>query len=255
MIPVVPTGMGSECAFQSVEACPVRCCRKTARLLAAERLRAPMRPVCRLSETRLGARGQHFMTVSVEQRYCSYPRCDGRCRVFGFSVGCYGRTEQLREALADSASRNRVGTDSCRPGTCHHARSSCGCGRGDVVGLAFVADRLHRPLHRHQLELGAASRLEAGIRLAGGRIGFAHVEQHHCPVGHALCTQPGELEPCHCTGWFGHRRFQRRAERYLLATGELCAQWAISLQLTIFTPSGDCALRLDGSETRQPQAA
>jgi hypothetical protein len=34
-------------------------------------------------------------------------------------------------------------------------------GHGDAVGDIDVADRIHRPLHHHQLEHGAANRLEA----------------------------------------------------------------------------------------------
>ena len=106
-------------------------------------------------EAKISARFQ----LSKETAAC--PRCEGRYRLVGFSVGCYGRTGQLREALAHSASRNRADIDSCHPRTRHRPRSSCGCGHGDVVGGIDVADRFHRPLHHHQLEHGAANRLEA----------------------------------------------------------------------------------------------
>jgi hypothetical protein len=65
----------------------------------------------------------NFMTVAVEQSYCSLLATERPISPGGFSVGCYGRTEQLREALADSASRNRVGSDSCDPRTRHNPRS------------------------------------------------------------------------------------------------------------------------------------
>ncbi len=176
-------------------------------------------------------RDENFTTVSVEQSYCSLLVMRGRYRLFGFSVSFYGRTEELREALAHSASRIRVGTDGCHPRTRHHTRSSCGCGDGDVVGRTYVADRFHRSLRHHQLKHGAACRLEARIRHAGGTIRLARVEQHRHPIWHALYSHPRELESHYCARWFSHRRFQRGANRFLRVTVELCAQRAISMQL------------------------
>ena len=53
------------------------------------------------NRSQLGCRGaQQFPRRIVE--------CEGKYRLFGYSVGSYGRSEQLREALAHSASRNFV---------------------------------------------------------------------------------------------------------------------------------------------------
>jgi len=93
--------------------------RETARLLAAERLRAAMRLAFWLSPSASSRsagpiHGSGWIESKISWRFqlskgtAAYPRCGGRYRLFGFSVGCYGRTGQLREALAHSASRNRA---------------------------------------------------------------------------------------------------------------------------------------------------
>lgn len=73
----------------------------------------------RFKRFRLG-RGQISSRLRLSKVAVACSRGDGRYRLIGISVGCHGRTEHLREALADSASRNRVGIDSCHPRTRHH---------------------------------------------------------------------------------------------------------------------------------------
>jgi hypothetical protein len=161
--------------------------------------------------------------LQLRKGTAAHPRCVGRYRLVGISLGRYGRSGHLCAALAYSASPSHVRTDRRNRRT-HHPRSSCGCSHGDIVAGTRVADRFHRPLHRHQLEHGAAERLEARIRLTGKRIHLTHVEQHPYAIWHALCAQPRELESHHCTRWFSHRRPSRRTDRFLCATVELSAQ-------------------------------
>lgn len=69
------------------------------------------------------------------------PRCEGRYRLRGFSVGCCGRTGQLCDALEGCAARNSCVVDSCHLRTGDHPGGSCGCRRGEAVGVIDVADR------------------------------------------------------------------------------------------------------------------
>jgi len=96
------------------------------------------------------------------------PRCEGRYRLRGFSVGCRGGTGQLCDALAVGTARS-----SCVVGSCHfrigdHPGGSRGRRRGETVGVIDVAGRLHRSLHHRRREHGADDGLAARIRLAGG---------------------------------------------------------------------------------------
>ncbi len=180
------------------------------------------RPLCVASKFHVGFGWAKVRQLPVMRRPV-LPGC--------FYVGCHGRTQQLREALAHSPCREHVGTGCCRSRMRPRPRGSRCRGRGDVVGGACVADRVHCALHRHQHEYDAAHRLADRVRLAGGRRYFAHLEQQLHSVGHAFRARTRELESQHCTGWFGHRWFPGRAERLLLAAGELRSQQAISVQL------------------------
>ena len=52
------------------------------------------------------------------------PRCEGRYRLRGFSVGCCGRTEQLCDTLEGGAARNSCVVDSCHLRTGDHPGGS-----------------------------------------------------------------------------------------------------------------------------------
>jgi hypothetical protein len=90
------------------------------------------------------------------------PRREGRYRLRGFSVGCCGRTGQLCDALEGGAACNCFVVDSCHLRTGDHPGGSCGCRRGEALGVIDVADRFHRPLHHRQREHGAAPPLGGG---------------------------------------------------------------------------------------------
>ena len=105
------------------------------------------------------------------------PRCEGRYRLRGFSVGCCGGTGQLCDALEGGAACNSYVVDSCHLRTGDHPGGSCGCRSGET----------HHAAHfRLQVGHAAVNGIFFVLLDADGKIAEVSIFYRTLPAGVAL---------------------------------------------------------------------